>query len=251
MTAVEAIVIVLACAGGAALQAAAGFGFALLAAPVLIHVLGATEAVGTVGVLSVVVNTLTLTGPVRGGAHGAARPTVLTLELLRLAPPAAVGLVAGALLLGVVPDPVLQGALAIAVLAALALRQEPGVAAPPRGAWRVAAGAGAGVMTTTIGVNGPPLVLWLRARRATPGQTRDTLAVAFLVAGVATAVVLAALGRLQLGAPAVAGGAAGVIVGHALGRRQAAGMAVRRHARLVDITLAASALAAAVAALTS
>jgi uncharacterized membrane protein YfcA len=247
MSALEAIAVVLACAGGAALQATAGFGFALLAAPVLVRALGATEAIGVLGVLSVLVNTLTL-GAGRG-SRGGGRPTVLTLELLRLAVPVGAGLVAGALLLGVVPDPVLQAVLACAVLAALALGRAPDVAAAPRGAWRLVAGIGAGVMTTTIGVNGPPLVLWLRARGASPEQLRATLAVAFLVAGAATVLVLAALGDLHPDPGTLLLGAVGVAAGHAGGRRQAAGMAVQRHARLVTGALALSAVAAAASAL--
>ncbi len=248
MTVLEATAVVLACAGGAALQATAGFGFALLAAPILVHVLGATEAVGLLGVLSVLVNALTLRG---GRRRDAAGPTVLTLELLRLAGPVAAGLLGGALLLGTVPDAALQGVLAVVVLAALVLQGHPDAATPPRGAWRLAAGLGAGVMTTTIGVNGPPMVLWLRARGATPAQLRATLAVAFLVAGLATVAVLTALGDLELGAIAVLGGAAGVLVGHAVGRRQAASMAVQRHATLVTVALALSAVAAATSALLS
>jgi uncharacterized membrane protein YfcA len=246
VTAAEAIVVVLACAGGAALQATAGFGFALLAAPALVRVLGPTEAVGVLGVLSVVVNALTLATP---RARSSLAPTVLTLELLRLAPPATVGLVAGALLLGVVPDAALQAALAVAVLVALLTRRDPAVAAPPRQAWRQITAFSAGVMTTTIGVNGPPLVLWLRARGATPQQLRATLALAFLTAGAATVVVLAALGDLHAGLGTILLCTAAVLAGHSAGRRQATGMALHRHDRLVTGVLALSAVAAAASAI--
>jgi hypothetical protein len=248
VTAAEAIVVVLACAGGAALQAAAGFGFALLAAPALVRVLGPTEAIGVIGVLSVLVNVLTLTTP---RPRSAQAPTVLTLELLRLAPPATAGLVTGALLLGVVPDAVLQATLAVAVLLALLTRGGRAIAAPPRQAWRLVTAFGAGLMTTTIGVNGPPLVLWLRARGATPDQLRATLAVAFLLAGAATVVVLAALGDLHPAPGTVLLCAAAVLAGHTAGRRRAAGMALHRHDRLVTGILALSAVAAAASAISS
>jgi uncharacterized membrane protein YfcA len=246
VTLVEALLVALACAGGAVLQATVGFGFALLAAPILVHELGATEAVGLLGMLSVLVNTLTLLG---GRSTRSTEPRLLTLELLRLAPPAAAGLVAGALLLGLVSDAVLQAVLAVMVLAALAVRREPIAAAAPHAAWRVVAGFGAGALTTTIGVNGPPLVLWLRARGATPDQLRTTLAVAFLVAGAATVAVLAAFGDLRPEATAVLVGAGGVLAGHTAGRRRAATLAVARHERLVTGVLAVTALAAAVSAL--
>ncbi|MCW3017114.1 MAG: hypothetical protein JWO02_4206 [Solirubrobacterales bacterium] len=251
MTAAEAIVVVLACAGGAALQATAGFGFALLAAPALVRVLHPAEAIGVIGVLSVLINALTLAtgrGPRDGRTTGAG--PILTMELIRMAPPAAVGLVAGALLLGVVPDAVLQAALAVAVLAALLTRRRDAAdAPPPRQAWRVLAAFSAGVMTTTIGVNGPPLVLWLRALRPTPAQLRATLALAFLVAGAATVVVLAALGDLHAGPGTILLCAAAVLAGHTAGRWQAASMALHRHERVVTGALALSAVAAAASAI--
>lgn len=180
-------------------------------------------------------------------------PTLLALELLRLAPPAAVGLVAGALALGSVGDAVVQAVLAVTVLVALAVAHARGdttttATAAPHPAWRAGAGLAAGALTTTIGVNGPPLVLWLRARGATPEQLRTTLAVAFLVAGVATLAVLAALGDLHPGLGAVLAGVAGVLAGHAAGRRQAAALAVGRHEWLVTAVLGLTAVGAAVSA---
>lgn len=238
------LVVCLACASGAALQAAAGFGFALMAAPFLVRLLGPGDAVALVAALAIVVNALTL------GLSRASGATVLTVELLRLAPGAAAGVVAGALLLGVVPAAALQATLAAAVLAALVIGGRSGgvpVGAPRPGHRQLVAVA-AGAMTTTIGVNGPPLVLWLRGRGATPEQLRATLAVAFLVAGAATLAVLAALGELGLGSGPILAGGAGVVAGHALGRRGAAAMAVARHERLVTATLALSAVAAALSA---
>ncbi len=244
MTVAQTLLVAVACAGGAALQATAGFGFALLAAPALVRVLGPVDAIGVIGVLSVLVNALTLRG-----RTGRIQGTVLTPELLGLAGPAAVGLLAGALLLGVVPDAAIQAALAVAVVVALVLRQGRPVAGAPRQAWRVLTGFAAGVMTTTIGVNGPPLVLWLRARQATPDELRCTLAVAFLVAGGATLAVLAALGKLHPDVLTLCACAAGVGAGHAVGSRRAAGMAVQRHERLVTGALVLSAVAAALSAI--
>lgn len=207
------------------------------------RVLGPVEAIGVIGVLSVVVNALTL------AARSPGPPAVMSMELLRLAPGATVGLVAGALLLGVVDDAVVQGALAVAVLAALAARRPaPVVAARGSQTWRAVVAVAAGAMTTTIGVNGPPLVLWLRARGATPEQLRATLAVLFLVAGAATVMVLGMLGDLRLSAVTVALGVAGVVAGHTAGRARAAVMAVGRHERLVTNVLVLSAVAAAASA---
>ena len=49
-----------------------------------------------------------------------------------------------------------------------------------------------GVLTTSTSVNGPPLLLWLLAKGATPVEVRDTLAFAFVLlnlAGLAAVVV--------------------------------------------------------------
>ena len=262
MTAIQTIVVLVACAGGAALQATAGFGFALLAAPVLVRALGPAEAIGVLGVLSILVNVLTLAGTAsrakagrapnpRSAAGSDASPSgVLVGELLRLAPPAAAGLIIGALLLGIVPDAVLQAVLAAAVLAALVTRGgAPPTVVPPRRAWRMLTGAGAGLMTTTIGVNGPPLVLWLRARGATASQLRATLATAFLAAGAATVLVLALLGDLHVDPITVVIAAVAVGAGHSAGHRRATAMAVRRHEQLVTVVLVLSAVGAAVSAI--
>ena len=92
-------------------------------------------------------------------------------------------------------------------------------------AW--AAGLAAGALTTSTSTNGPPMLLHLLGRGATPEQVRDTLTVCF--------VGLAAIGALALfgtGDPELPGRDAGrsvcvpaVLAGHLVGRRAFARLA--------------------------
>jgi hypothetical protein len=84
-----------------------------------------------------------------------------------------------------------------------------------------------GVLTTSTSVNGPPLLLWLLARGATPGEVRDTLAASFValnlaglaVVGLATGALSALDAELLLLAPVVAAGwLAGTYAFRRLGR---------------------------------
>jgi uncharacterized membrane protein YfcA len=210
---------------GAAVQSATGFGFALISGPALFALLDPAEAVTALLVLGVAVNLLVLAGR---GAGGAVRwPDVGRVVLAALP-----GLVGGALLLGVVPKPVLQGVVGVGVLLAVAVqvwRRPPrasgaGPRRPPR--WS-AAGIGVlvGLLTTTTGTNGPPLVLWLERRRLAPADARRTISAVFLALNVLGAVALAAVGHRSAAARPVllgvllAGAVAGYLAGAAVFRR--------------------------------
>ena len=79
----------------------------------------------------------------------------------------------------------------------------------------------AGVLTTTTGTNGPPLVLWLERRRTAPAETRDTLAVLFLALNLLGALVLTASGRMGQGfrPEVMLVLLAAAVIGHVVGRR--------------------------------
>jgi uncharacterized membrane protein YfcA len=91
----------------------------------------------------------------------------------------------GLLVLEAFPKAVLQLVVGVAVLLALLLQlRHRSAGAEPREtspAADAAVGATTGVLTTSIGVNGPPLVMWLEARGASPAEFRVTLAASFLI----------------------------------------------------------------------
>jgi uncharacterized membrane protein YfcA len=82
-----------------------------------------------------------------------------------------------------------------------------------------------GLLTTTTGTNGPPLVLWLERRRLAPADARRTISAVFLALNVLGAVALAAVGHRSAAARPVllgvllAGAVAGYLAGAAVFRR--------------------------------
>jgi uncharacterized membrane protein YfcA len=209
---------------GAAVQSATGFGFALVSGPALFALLEPAEAVTALLVLGVAVNVLVVAGRAAGGS-------VRWPDLARVVVAAVPGLVGGALLLGVVPKPVLQAVVGVGVLLAVALQvwRRPAPPGPvprraPHGS-AVAVGLLVGVLTTTTGTNGPPLVLWLERRRLAPADARRTISAVFLALNVLGAVALAAVGhgagaaRPALLAVLLACAVAGHVAGAGLFRR--------------------------------
>lgn len=237
----------LAVLAGATVQAAAGFGLALIAGPALVAVLDPTEAVTTLMVLATTTTLLLLL--VRRGPRPAVRWTDVRVVTLAAVP----GVLAGVLVLAVVSKSALQLAVGVGVLAAVGLqvlrRPVPGRAMPSR--WTtLGVGLLAGVLTTTTSTNGPPLVLWLERRQVAPAEMRDTLAALFLALNLLGAAVLTATGRagqalrpevvLVLLAAAVAGHVAGRRLFHLLDARRfrAAGLGLSALAGLASIAAA-------------
>jgi uncharacterized protein len=179
---------------GASVQAATGFGFALVASPAAFAALGAEEAVVAILALGVVLNSQILA---MGGAGA-----VLRSEVARVLAAAVPGAIAGALVLGAVPDSALQiavGALAIVAVLLQELRKLGTVAREP-GSWPLGSayptGLLSGALTTTTTINGPPLVVWLRGRRASLAATRASLAATFVGLGAVGGAALAISGDL-------------------------------------------------------
>jgi uncharacterized membrane protein YfcA len=177
------LLVVVALSGvGAFVQGATGLGYGLVVAPGLFAVLDARQALYATLCSALVLNGLMLVGRrpvVRWQATGVA---------LAWAVP---GFVAGAAVVGRISRPHLQVAVGIAVVAAVLARAwHPGVIAdgPRRSVARMVAGLTAGLLTTTISSNGPPLALWLDAEGVRGREMRDTLQVLFAgfnLAGVA------------------------------------------------------------------
>ena len=203
---------------GAAVQSATGFGFALVASPVLFAVLEPHEAVTVLALLGVLLSVLVVAdaGPlaVRWRAIG---------PMLAAALP---GLGLGLLLLELLPKAGLQlgVGLAVVVAALLQLRRRR-VSASPEPAEAVApgpaclAGVASGALTTSISVSGPPIVLWLEAEGLRPRELRASLAASFLVLNAVggALLVIAAGARAAPGAGLLLPLLGLVAAGHALG----------------------------------
>jgi uncharacterized protein len=206
----------LAALAGASIQAATGFGFALVLSPALFAVLDPTEAVATLLALGLVLNVFVL---IEDGGHADWR--WIAPMLLAALP----GLVAGLLLLQALSKEVLQISVGLAVIGAAALqisarRAANGSAHPSElpGAAGLAAGFLSGVLTTSISVSGPPIVLWLEAHGIGPSEFRASLAASFLALNLTGWVMLiAAEGSPSVDAGVVLPLLGVVVVGYALG----------------------------------
>lgn len=219
-------------AGG--VQVVSGFGFALIAAPALFVLLPPTRAVPALV-------TLALVQVVGVLLHERGVPVRIRRRVATVAIAAVPTVVLGALLLGSLSRrTLLVGVAAIVfltLLQRLRLRPPAPAGAPLRGGRlsAVATGAVAGFLTTTVTVNGPPMVAYLGHIGANRAEFRRALAALFLILGVAAIV---ALGVVDLRAM-VAGGlvalllAPALVIGHLVGLRAAGRLDDGRWNRLV------------------
>jgi uncharacterized membrane protein YfcA len=229
---------------GAALQSATGFGFALVSAPLLFAATEPARAVGLLIVLGLLVNLMTL------GTEGR-RPQPLVHDCVKILAWAIPGVAVGLLALRSLDSTALQVGVTLGVFATLAVRalaqrrRDAGGAGEPPWWAAPATGFASGALTTSTNTAGPPVVLYMLARGATPVQTRDTLTVTF--------VGLSALGMAALAlsgtegaiphANALAALVPAVVVGHVAGRPVFARIAERHYEPVLTAVLIATALA--------
>jgi uncharacterized membrane protein YfcA len=222
------------------LQAATGFGFALLAGPSLYAVMAPDRAVALLLILGLCVNVLVLAGERR----------TLAVDWVGLVPAmlaAIPGLPIGALLVRVLPADALRIAIGVIVCALVAhrlLRREPAAGRTPPGRPAAAlAGFSAGILTTSTTTNGPPLALWLGGRGLQPAVVRDTVSAAFLLLDfVGIGVVLAVVGPHRALAEAVWLPALipVVLVGHVAGSWLFRRLPAHRYDQLLLLAVAAA-----------
>jgi uncharacterized membrane protein YfcA len=171
--------------GAGFVQATAGFGFALLAVPLMSLVVPPETAVVVVFLQGVCSSLLTAR---RHRAH------VAWVEAKRLSIGAIVAMPLGVVVLVTASPNVLRLALgAVTCPAAIwmllpSTRRRPAFEAPPAVTYVV--GAVSGVLNTALATNGPPLVIYLRARDLDINTFRSTISTVFTVSGVAGLVVL-------------------------------------------------------------
>lgn len=245
MTPLDILSLALAAILGSAAQTATGFGVALPVAPVAFALLSPPDAVITVAAASLMHNLLVIA---TRRQRLALRPCDAALLIATALP----GLLVGALVISDAPKAPVQLGVGLAILLAVLFRlHEPGrltaIGGRPAGA---AIGLIAGTLTTTVGINGPPLVIWLRSRLATLAQLRDTLAVVFLALNTAAIPSVAAHGGSIPVAllPAIA---TGLIIGHFIGLQAHQRLPIRTLERALTAILSVAAAATILASATT
>jgi uncharacterized protein len=194
----------------AAAQAVSGFGFALIGTPLVAVLAGPKEAVVGLTMIGVL---LVAQLSARGRGH-VDRPTVGVVTVSAI-----VGMPLGLLVLVRADDRVLTVVIAIAVIA-FSLLLWRGARVPAGRATDATAGFIAGILSTSTGTSGPPIVIALSAKGLEPAVFRATISAIFLVQG-SVALVLFALGeQVTRDALSVAlAGLPGVLVGSIVGER--------------------------------
>jgi uncharacterized membrane protein YfcA len=228
---------------GGACHSATGFGFVLVAGPLVVAALPPDEAITTLLLLGILMSSLTLLTEMRV-------PEPLWPASAWILAWGVPGALAGGFLLARLDETALQLLVSVTVLGTLLTRQTLRKGSDPFRRVEVA-GLTAGVLTTTTSANGPPLLLHLLERRVGPVRMRDTLAFLFIGFGLIGLVALA-VGDADVVVP---GGAVAPVlavvaaIGHVAGRPVFARIAEGRYDQVVTGLLIASVVTGAVVAL--
>lgn len=170
------------------IQVVSGFGSSLVAVPLLALVVGAKAAVVGTTLLFPLISSSIL---IRSHAHvrWRAASTIFAASLA--------GMPFGIVVLSVVDDRALQAVIAVIVLLFTALLWR-GFTLPEHGpVTDVGVGFAGGVLATSTGTNGPPLVIALQARGLEPSAFRATLSAVFLAQSAASIAAFAIAGRID------------------------------------------------------
>jgi uncharacterized membrane protein YfcA len=210
--AVQVVLVAIAVLASATIQSTTGFGFALLAVPLMSLVIPTEDAVVLCAAFSLVASSSQL---VAERAH-ADRPVVG-----RMLVGAVVGAPIGLTILTVATGRQLRFGLAVVIFAFLLLTLR-GVSLHRAGrSLDLGAGLVAGVLNTSLSTNGPPIVMALHARQLAPEQFRATVAGVFVGSNVIAVGLFAASGRYDADVLVLlAVGLPMLVVGFLVGARQ-------------------------------
>lgn len=176
-------------------QATTGFGFAVVGMPLITVFMSPRDAIIALTLIS-----LALTVVVTARAPGDVAGGVFT----RVALPSVAGIPLGLLVLALVPSSVLTVTIGLLVIVMAVVSYQNWVPRPSRSA-SGAAGLVSGVLMTSTGLNGPPLVLTFQALGMSPRALRGTLQAAFALQNIVAIVGFACLRDVKPALLVVAG----------------------------------------------
>jgi len=217
----------------AAIQAVGGFGFSLLAVPLLAVVVGAKTGVVANGAIGLGLVALMASR----NRRGVAGRTFLIASVSGLA-----AMPLGLLVLTKINGRALTATIGASVVV-LTWALARGLRFSDSDFTDAVAGLCSGALATSTGTNGPPLVLVLHGKELEPSAFRATLAAIFLVQSVAAFAAFAIVGRVtaQVGRVALAGYPT-MVLGLLAGERFAARIDGPRFRRIVLMMLVTSAV---------
>ncbi|MCU0309650.1 MAG: sulfite exporter TauE/SafE family protein [Acidimicrobiales bacterium] len=220
----------------ATVQTMTGFGFALMAVPVLSLVVPPESAV----VLSASLGLLTSTGQAVSERHHGDRPTIRRMVLGGL-----VGAPLGLAVLLVVSERQLR-ILLVAVIAVFLVVNVRGIRLRRAGPGvDLGAGAVSGALNTALATNGPPLVMALHVRHLAPPVFRGTLSAVLALQGALTVALFALTGRYDRDVVVLfLASLPGLALGFAVGVRHRRRIAPDRFRGLVVVLLAVTGVVA-------
>lgn len=245
MTGAEWAVLAAATLIGVGVQSTVGFGFAFFVAPALFFTGSAAQAVIILLALGTLVNLLMLYGEDRPRTRGF-WPAVVPVVMWSLP-----GLAAGYLGLVLVPKAALQilvGVVIVAACASRAGRAETAEGGRITGSAALA-GLSSGALTSSTGLNGPPLLPWATRHSGTPNELRHLVAAGLLALNT-MGFLLVAIGGGNGGL-----GSAGIVfavlvpmvlLGHRAGRFMLARLDAADHRKIVLLAAAVTGTASVV-----
>jgi uncharacterized membrane protein YfcA len=192
VTTAQIIAIVIAVIIGAVVKSVTGMGLPLIAVPIITVFAGAETAIATLAIPNTAQN-LVLVIRHRGFRRD-------SVGLGRFAVAGIVGAVVGTLLLGTVPESVITVLLILVVsayLISVTVTAEFGLTRTTAQRWSPLTGLVAGVFQGASGISGPLVASWFHAVRLPRGPFVFSIAMVFLLSGVAQALVLGRTGLLD------------------------------------------------------
>lgn len=189
MTATDVVLTLAICAAASTVQATAGFGFALVAMPLLSMVIGPVHALAVISLVAMVNSTSTA---VTARAHTQWRAVATT----SLASVAAMPL--GVIALSRLDDRALRIAIAVCVALAAAVLAMGFRLQRASTTADVVAGVVSGTLSTSTGTSGPPIVLALQAKQLSAASVRATMSTQFVLTSPPSIAILAIAGKIEV-----------------------------------------------------
>ena len=184
----EIIVLLLAVGVAAIVQNIVGFGFALLAVPLMVLAVNPHDAV--------IISTFLGLGSSSFQAINGRSDAQWNL-ITRLSVSAVVGIPFGLLVFNHVDERVLKGGLAIGIFVAVLFLARKSHFRHPSTGLEIGAGLLSGALSSSLSTNGPPLVFALQSRGLPIAQFRATISAIFTISGFITLASFIAMGDVN------------------------------------------------------